>query len=71
MTVIEIRPHPWGWKVFEAPGAASGDKEATASVSQAFRFMFLRAFAVLACIIPGRSYHFVVAVWRAKEAETT
>jgi len=20
MTVIEIRPHCWGWKVFEAPG---------------------------------------------------
>jgi hypothetical protein len=20
MTVIEIRPHAWGWKVFEAPG---------------------------------------------------
>ena len=20
MTVIEIKPHPWGWKVFEAPG---------------------------------------------------
>jgi hypothetical protein len=20
MTVIEIRPHSWGWKVFEAPG---------------------------------------------------
>ena len=20
MTVIEIRPHPWGWKVFETPG---------------------------------------------------
>jgi hypothetical protein len=20
MTLIEIRPHPWGWKVFEAPG---------------------------------------------------
>jgi hypothetical protein len=20
MTVIEIRPHPWGWEVFEAPG---------------------------------------------------
>ena len=20
MTVIEINPHPWGWKVFEAPG---------------------------------------------------
>jgi hypothetical protein len=20
MTIIEIRPHPWGWKVFEAPG---------------------------------------------------
>jgi len=20
MTVIEIRPHPWGWKCFEAPG---------------------------------------------------
>ena len=20
MTVIEIRPHTWGWKVFEAPG---------------------------------------------------
>ena len=20
MTVLEIRPHPWGWKVFEAPG---------------------------------------------------
>jgi hypothetical protein len=21
MTVIEIRPRGWGWKVFEAPGA--------------------------------------------------
>jgi hypothetical protein len=20
MTVLEIRPHPWGWKVFESPG---------------------------------------------------
>jgi hypothetical protein len=20
MTVIEIKLHPWGWKVFEAPG---------------------------------------------------
>jgi hypothetical protein len=20
MTLIEIRPHNWGWKVFEAPG---------------------------------------------------
>ena len=20
MTLIEIRAHPWGWKVFEAPG---------------------------------------------------
>jgi hypothetical protein len=20
MTIIEIRPHHWGWKVFEAPG---------------------------------------------------
>ena len=20
MTLIEIRPHPWGWKAFEAPG---------------------------------------------------
>jgi hypothetical protein len=20
MTVIEIKPHSWGWKVFEAPG---------------------------------------------------
>jgi hypothetical protein len=20
MIVIEIRPHPWGWKAFEAPG---------------------------------------------------
>ena len=20
MTIIEIRPHRWGWKVFEAPG---------------------------------------------------
>jgi len=20
MTMIEIKPHPWGWKVFECPG---------------------------------------------------
>ena len=20
MTIIEIRPHPWGWEVFESPG---------------------------------------------------
>ena len=25
---------------------------------------------VLACVIPGCSYHFVIAVWRAKEAES-
>ena len=23
MTVIEIKPHRWGWKVFEAPGVES------------------------------------------------
>jgi hypothetical protein len=23
MTVIEIKAHPWGWKVFEAPGVES------------------------------------------------
>ena len=23
MTVIEIRPHRWGWKAFEAPGVES------------------------------------------------
>jgi len=23
MTLIEIRPHRWGWKVFEAPGVES------------------------------------------------
>jgi hypothetical protein len=24
MKVIEIRPHRWGWKVFEAPGFDGG-----------------------------------------------
>jgi hypothetical protein len=26
------------------------------------------AVNVLACVIPGCSYHFVIAVWKAKEA---
>jgi hypothetical protein len=24
MTVIEIRPHRWGWKAFESPGVEPG-----------------------------------------------
>jgi hypothetical protein len=27
MTVIEIQPHRWGWKVFEAPGVERAFRE--------------------------------------------
>jgi hypothetical protein len=26
-TLIEIRPHPWSWKVFESPGVESVDSK--------------------------------------------
>jgi hypothetical protein len=39
MTVLEIRPHPWGWKVFEAPGV----EPVFVEQSQAIRYAETRA----------------------------
>jgi hypothetical protein len=38
---------------------------------EAVAYLGLMGFpdAPLACVIPGRSYHFVIAMWRAKELE--
>jgi hypothetical protein len=36
MTVIEIRPHRWGWKVFEAPGVEPVFREKAIGVLQSF-----------------------------------
>jgi hypothetical protein len=35
-TIIEIRPHRWGWKVFEAPGVEPvfSDKEQAISYAE-------------------------------------
>src|SRR5437667_35940 len=35
MTVIEIRPHRWGWKVFEAPGVEPVFPEKRQAISYA------------------------------------
>ena len=35
MTVLEIRPHRWGWKVFEAAGVEPVFAEQTQAVSYA------------------------------------
>jgi hypothetical protein len=35
MTVIEIRPHRWGWKVFEAPGVEPVFPEKAQAISYA------------------------------------
>ncbi len=35
MTVIEIRPHRWGWKVFEAPGVEPVSPEKNQAVNYA------------------------------------
>jgi hypothetical protein len=51
MTVIEIRPHRWGWKVFEASSLFSGTKIrqsitpkiARASVQAKFAFLIRTA----------------------------
>jgi hypothetical protein len=36
MTVIEIKPHRWGWKVFEAPGVEPVFPEKAMGVLQSF-----------------------------------
>jgi hypothetical protein len=36
MTVIEIKPHRWGWKVFEAPGVEPVFQEKAIDVLQSF-----------------------------------
>jgi hypothetical protein len=35
MTLIEIRPHRWGWKVFEAPGVEPVFPEKRQAISYA------------------------------------
>jgi uncharacterized protein DUF2188 len=35
MTVIEIKPHHWGWKVFEAPGVEPVFPEKRQAISYA------------------------------------
>jgi hypothetical protein len=42
MTLIEIRPHRWGWKVFEAPGV---EPFSWRSVKQSITLRIARAFA--------------------------
>jgi len=33
-TIIEIKPHRWGWKVFEMPGVEQGHNHSRSQVSQ-------------------------------------
>jgi hypothetical protein len=35
MTLIEIRPHRWGWKVFEAPGVEPVFRDKDKAISYA------------------------------------
>jgi hypothetical protein len=35
MTVIEIRPHRWGWKVFETPGVELYSRRKRRAISYA------------------------------------
>ena len=36
MTIIEIRPHAWGWNVFEAPGIEPVFRETAIGVLKSF-----------------------------------
>jgi hypothetical protein len=36
MTVIEVKPHAWGWKVFEAPGVEPVFQAKAIGVLQSF-----------------------------------
>ena len=38
MTVIEIKPHRWGWKAFEAPGVEPVFAEKEQAIKQAGDF---------------------------------
>ena len=41
MTLIEIRPHRWGWKVFESPGVEpvfSDTRQAISYATERFQF---------------------------------
>jgi hypothetical protein len=35
MTIIEIKPHRWGWKVFEAPGVEPVFREKNQAINYA------------------------------------
>ena len=43
MTVIEIRRHPWGWKIFEAPGVEPVFPEKRQAISYAQERACLRS----------------------------
>jgi len=46
MTVIEIRPHPWGWKVFEAPGVEPVFPQKRQAIDYAGKSLKLRALSL-------------------------
>jgi hypothetical protein len=46
MTVIEIRPHPWGWKVFEAPGFEPVFRQKRQAIDYAGKSLKLRALSL-------------------------
>jgi hypothetical protein len=60
LTVIEIRPHRWGWKAFEAPGVEpvfpqKGQAIESARSARAFaqaRFGFLDSTGTVERVIP-------------------
>lgn len=60
MTVIEIRPHRWGWKAFEAPGVEPvfpKKDQAIDYAQQRIRFrsgqiQILDSTGIIECVIP-------------------
>jgi hypothetical protein len=43
MTLIEIRPHRWGWRVFEAPGVEPVFREKRPAIDYAETRAFFRS----------------------------
>jgi uncharacterized protein DUF2188 len=57
ITLIEIRPHRWGWKVFEAPGVEPVFPEKQDAIDYARAVLASAQATVAFCIATARSLH--------------
>jgi hypothetical protein len=69
MTIIEIRPHPWGWKVFEMPGVEPVFSDTRQAISYATeRFQFFRSAEIRVINSAGQVEQIVIQAAESDKA---